>query len=91
MEDPEKPDYRKTLEETVDDADQLLQTFNALLLIGEAEAGLDRHSLGDVDMSALVHDVAELYDPAAEEKDITFKVDIAADVGTWANHEQCYL
>ncbi len=85
LEDPDKPGYRQALESTVADADQLLQTFNALLLIGEAEAGLDRHALAEVDLSALVADMAELFGPAAEENGQHFSADIAPDVVIRAN------
>ena len=66
MQDPEKGEYRQAIEQTVAEADELLKTFNALLLIGEAEAGLDRARLETVDLSERLHDLVELYDPAAE-------------------------
>ena len=34
-----EPDYREALHATIDEADQLIRTFNALLLIARAEAG----------------------------------------------------
>jgi signal transduction histidine kinase len=44
-----------------------LQTFNALVDLGRAEAGLSRDSMEDVDVGALATDLAELYEPIAEE------------------------
>lgn len=67
MEDPEKEGYRRAIDDTIGEADELLKTFNALLLIGEAEAGLDRSKLEHVDLSERLADVVELYEPAAEE------------------------
>jgi signal transduction histidine kinase len=44
-----------------------LQTFNALVDLGRAEAGLSRDSMEEVDVGALTTDLAELYEPIAEE------------------------
>ncbi len=44
-----------------------LQTFNALVDLGRAEAGLSRDSMEDVDVAALATDLAELYEPIVEE------------------------
>lgn len=61
-------EYRTALENTVDESDRLLDTFNALLSIGRAEAGQSRSGLVPVDTSALIADVVELYEPMAEEE-----------------------
>jgi signal transduction histidine kinase len=57
------------VEEAIEEADRLLSTFSALLRIARLESGeQSRGSFGDVDLTALVDDVAELYGPAIEEK-----------------------
>jgi signal transduction histidine kinase len=61
-------EYRSALENTVDESDRLLDTFNALLSIARAEAGQSRSGLVAVDVSELIADVAELYEPMAEEE-----------------------
>ncbi|MCA3555333.1 HAMP domain-containing sensor histidine kinase [Aestuariivirga sp.] len=61
-------EYRAALENTVDDSDRLLDTFNALLSIARAEAGQARSGLVPVDVSELIADVAELYEPMAEQE-----------------------
>ena len=58
----------------INDADDALQTFNALLDIARAEAGVGKDVFGPVDLAALVTDVAELFEPVAEEKGQTFSV-----------------
>ncbi|BAE51698.1 sensor histidine kinase [Paramagnetospirillum magneticum] len=65
---PDCEGYRRTLEETLADADHLLATFNAILTISHAEAAarLDRFEV--IDPATLAGDVAELYEPLAEEK-----------------------
>ena len=77
MDDPEKAVYRQALGDTMREADDLLKTFNALLLIGEAEAGLEKSSLEQVDLSERLADVAELYEPAAEAQGLDLKSEIA--------------
>jgi signal transduction histidine kinase len=60
-------DYRAALDRTIEESDRLLQTFNALLSIARAEAGQSRELLQTVDAHDIVADVAELYEPIAEE------------------------
>ncbi len=59
---------RAELEQASAEADQLLSTFNALLRIARIEAGKQRAGFKDVDLAALITDVAELYEPLADEK-----------------------
>ncbi|WP_421695786.1 ATP-binding protein [Aestuariivirga sp.] len=61
-------DYRSALENTVDESDRLLDTFNALLSIARAEAGQARSGLVAIDASQIIADVVELYEPMAEEE-----------------------
>ncbi len=70
-------EYRAALENTVDESDRLLDTFNALLSIARAEAGQARGGLAPVDASELIADVAELYEPLAEEEGGTFEASAA--------------
>ena len=58
---------RGALERVIDEADGLIRIFNALLMIARAESHSSGETLADLDAAALVHDMAELYEPAAEE------------------------
>jgi signal transduction histidine kinase len=78
---------RAALEETIEESDRLIRTFNALLLIARAEAGTPPGALADVDLSAVVGDVAELYAPVAEDDGITLETRIAEGVRVNANRE----
>lgn len=71
--------YREGLERTIEEADDLIKTFNALLLIARLEAGAVEESAGRFDLGDLVRDVAELYEPVAEEAGIG--LDIAVEDG----------
>jgi signal transduction histidine kinase len=59
--------YRQALEKTIEESDQLIRVFNALLLIARAEAGGDLGPLQPVDITEAARSVAELYEPIAEE------------------------
>jgi len=62
-------EYRETMAGAIDDADRLINTFNALLSITRLESGIDRTDWREVDISGLVDELADLYQPVAEEKD----------------------
>ncbi|MGD0142803.1 MAG: HAMP domain-containing sensor histidine kinase [Rhizomicrobium sp.] len=64
----------REIEAAVDETDQLIGTFNALLLIAEAEAGVAREAMAPVDLPVVVEGVAELYGPVAEEKNIALEI-----------------
>jgi len=70
--DPEPAEWRALLEETLADAEKMIGTFNALLEIARAEAGSDRTAFGPVALAALTRDLAELYAPLAEDREIAF-------------------
>jgi signal transduction histidine kinase len=56
------------IEQAVQEADGLLSTFNSLLRIARIESDSHRANFTNVAMNTLVEDVAELYEPLAEEK-----------------------
>ena len=62
------------IEAAVAETDHLIATFNALLLIAEAEAGVAREAMGRVELPAVIDGVAELYGPVAEEKGVTLEI-----------------
>ena len=67
--------YREALEQTIEEADGLIKTFNALLSIARLEAGAAGESREVLDVSALVGDVAELYEPVAEERGLVLRAE----------------
>jgi signal transduction histidine kinase len=56
-------------------------------MIARAEAGAPSGALADVDVSAVAADVAELYEPAAEEAGMTLETRIAPEVRLRGNRE----
>ena len=53
---------------------ELINVSEKLLLIAEAESGLQRQDFSVISLKALVNDVFELYEPVASESDITLKL-----------------
>jgi signal transduction histidine kinase len=64
----ETPEALKAaLEATIEESDNLIRIFNALLMIARLEAGSAREELAGFDAAEAVRDVAELYEAAADE------------------------
>lgn len=64
--------------ELSDEADHLLNTFNALLRISRIEAGRQHSPFQTMALDQLIRDVIELYEPLAEEKFLRIKADLVA-------------
>ena len=73
---PAEPDkYRSALEATIEESDNLIQTFNALLMIARIEAGSPDGAMTALDSREIVQDVADLYEPVAEENGVELTVE----------------
>jgi signal transduction histidine kinase len=75
------------LETIISESDRLIRTFNALLMIARAEAGAPSGAFADVDVSAVVADVAELYGPVAEDRGMTLETSVTEGIHLRANRE----
>jgi signal transduction histidine kinase len=84
---PDAAAYRATLEATIAESDDLIRTFNALLMIARIEAGSPEGAMTEVDATAIVRDVVELYEPAAEEKGAEIVVDAPEPIRLTASRE----
>jgi signal transduction histidine kinase len=69
--------YRDALTATIDECDHMLTTFNALMSIARTEAGQAREGMQHINAATLLHDVAELYEPMAEDQDGTLTTEAA--------------
>jgi signal transduction histidine kinase len=79
--------YREGLERTIEKSDELIKTFNALLLIARLEAGPLEESVETFDLGRFVEDVSELYTPAAEEAGFVLSIDAEQGVRVRANRQ----
>jgi signal transduction histidine kinase len=75
---PEK--LAEALGSVIEEADTLIQTFDALLSIARLEAGSRSETFGPLNVCALIRDVADLYEPAAEERGISLTLSCFGDV-----------
>ncbi len=80
-------DYRAALEATIAESDELIRTFDALLMIARAESGHARENMSEFDAAEIARDVGELYEPLAEEKGVTLKVDAPLAAPVRGNRE----
>lgn len=78
---------RAALEGIIAESDQLIRTFNALLMISRVEAGSIAAEMSNVDLSAVSADSAELYEPVAEEAGITLTTEIDQGIAVNGNRE----
>ncbi|WP_421724211.1 sensor histidine kinase [Bauldia sp.] len=79
--------YRNALESTIEESDHLIKVFNALLMIARVEAGSPDGAMAEVEAGGIVRDVAELYEPVAEEQNATLDVSTPEPVTLRASRE----
>jgi signal transduction histidine kinase len=79
--------YREALQATIEEADQLIRTFNALLMIARVEAGSSDAEFGVFDASEAARDVFELYEPVAEDAGVKLELQAPHPVMLRANRE----
>jgi signal transduction histidine kinase len=63
-----EPDRQQLLIDAEKNVTRALQTFNALVDLARAEAGLSRDSMEEVNLESLATDVSELFEPLADER-----------------------
>ena len=71
-----KGDPTRALEQALIDADGVLHTFNVVLAIARLQAAGQAPDQSLFDPGHLAEGVAELYEPACEDKDLDFKAEI---------------
>ena len=84
---PRSAEYRAALERTIAESDQLIRTFNAILMISRLEAGYSAEATIRVDLKAIVDDVVELYEPAAEEVGVKLEAHVEKAIEIDGNRE----
>jgi signal transduction histidine kinase len=77
---------RETVARSIEDTDELIKTFNAMLSLARLEAGTvgERSTL---DLGALIADAAELYEPLADEKGVQLIVDAGSGLLVQADQQ----
>lgn len=80
-------DYRAAMEATIEESDGLIRTFNALLMIARAESGQARDNMAEFDAAEIARDVGELYEPLAEERGLSLRVEAEGPIPVHGSRE----
>ncbi len=80
-------DPRTALATALDEADQLLKTFNTVLAISRLQAAGEAPNAVVFDASDLASDMAELYEPASEDKGLDFSAEVQKGLLVKGNRE----
>ncbi|MCG6122490.1 MAG: ATP-binding protein [Microvirga sp.] len=80
-------ELRAALEASIEESDNLIRIFNALLMIARLEAGAAADMVVDYDAAEVVAGVAELYEAAADEAGMTLMADVAPDLPVKGSRE----
>jgi signal transduction histidine kinase len=80
-------EFRRVLEDTIEESEGLIRTFDALLMIARAESGEVREGMAEFDVAEVARDVGELYEPLAEDKGLMLEVDAKQHAAVKGNRE----
>jgi heavy metal sensor kinase len=73
-------EYEAAAASTVEDCDRLLEMINTMLYISQTEATAGKLTTEEVDMTGVVRDACELFQPVAEDKGVNLVVEIGTDL-----------
>lgn len=79
--------YRPLLTEVIEDTDQIIKTFDALLMIARVESGSAAAALEPVTLSDIASDMVELFQPVAEDRGFSFVSSIEPGIVVRGNRE----
>jgi signal transduction histidine kinase len=68
--------YQNMAASTVEECDRLLRMINMMLEISETEAGVSTLNRSDVNVSGLIEEACDLYQPLAEDRGINIEVNV---------------
>ena len=71
---------REALADCLEESERVMTMLDTLMDVSEAETGTMKLSFENINLSALIEEVAELYDYVAEEKNIKLSTNVPSDV-----------
>ena len=80
-------DYHSAASDTLQECDRLLHLINTTLDVAEAEAGVMQTDQEPVNLSTLIEDARDLFEPAAEEKGIELTCKLDSDCRIQGNRQ----
>jgi signal transduction histidine kinase len=78
---------QQALEAISGDIDRLLRLISATLEISRAEAGMGHEQFGEFDVSELIRDICEIYQPVVEEHGLRIEADAGARIPFVGNRQ----
>ena len=82
-----RTDPRRALQQALEETDGVLRTFGAVLAIARLEAVGDAPDQTIFDPGTLAADIAELYEPTCEEKDLDFRSELTPGLKAKGNRD----
>ena len=73
-------EYEAAAASTVEDCDRLLEMINTMLYISQTEAAPEKLPMEEVNITGVVRDACELFQPVAEDKGVNLVAEIGADL-----------
>jgi signal transduction histidine kinase len=80
-------ELRLALEGIIEESDNLIRIFNALLMIARLEAGHSHSGMAEFDLAEVARDVAELYEPLAEDAGVSLEIDVPPELCVHGSRE----
>jgi signal transduction histidine kinase len=80
-------ELRTALDGAIEEADNLIRVFNALLMLARLEAGRVSDNMAELDLSEIVSGMAELYEPLAEEAGLSLVGEVEPGLRVFGNRE----
>ena len=78
---------REALDGVIEESDNLIRIFNALLMIARMEAGHASGAMADFDAAEITRDLAELYEPSVEEAGLEMTCEIVGELPAHGSRE----
>ena len=69
-------EYESMAASTIEECDRLLDMINTMLMISKTESGVDKLPSKEIDLTGLVREACELFEPTAEDKRVTLSYDV---------------
>ncbi|MBP0614749.1 sensor histidine kinase [Jiella mangrovi] len=84
---PNAGEAREVMEQMIAECDQMIRTFDALLMISRVEAGSDQVLKSEIELAAIAADVVDLYEPLAEDANAELVLEAPASLHVYASRE----
>ncbi|MGD9160992.1 MAG: ATP-binding protein [Desulfobacteraceae bacterium] len=82
------PEYESMAGSIIEECDGLLIMINTMLAISEAEAGVSKLNISDIDLSKIISEACDLFQPIAEDKKIEMKQEMEGNTIIQGDNEK---